>query len=81
MECRRVARFIRDAAERIVGKDDAVTGIDRVHDRREDVDIVLGARYAQQVSFKSIPRFSRSGGAQRMKTARIRRASAKLVRR
>jgi hypothetical protein len=51
MECRSVARLISDATERTVGKDDAVTGIDRAQDRREDLDIVLGARY---IGFKSI---------------------------
>ena len=38
----------------MVSKNDAASGIDRVHDRREDADIVFAARHDRRIGFKSI---------------------------
>ena len=50
-KCRSMAscELIGDAAERILGKDNAVTGIDRIHDRREDADIGFPTCHDQRI--------------------------------
>jgi hypothetical protein len=45
-------RFIRDAAERILGEDHPVAGVDRVHDGREDAHVGLAARDDQRIGAK-----------------------------
>jgi hypothetical protein len=47
-----VVRFVRDAAERILGEDHPVAGVDSVHDSREDAHVGLTTRDDQRIGAK-----------------------------
>jgi hypothetical protein len=56
-----VVRLVRDAAERVVGKNNAVTGIDRVHDRPKDAEIGFSACHDLRICPELIEYLSKTG--------------------